>query len=96
MTTSRTIILLLVTAVVVTTWILPCSAEHKEKDKENIWIEEEPRGPGPGPGPGRGPGFELTDEEVNRILNSLKQSDPNAIKELEKLRKEDPEKFQAK
>jgi hypothetical protein len=56
------------------------------------------RGPG-GPERGRGPGgperFELTNEEINRILNSLKQSDPNAVKELEKLRKEDPEKFQA-
>jgi len=99
---NRTIILLLVmAAVVTTTWTLPCSAEQKEKDKENIWTEEEPRGPGRGPGLGRGPGpglgperFELTDEETNRILSSLKQRDPNAAKELEKLRKEDPEKFQ--
>lgn len=61
---------------------------------------ERGRGPG-GPGVserGRGggpPRFELTDDEVNRIMNSLKQSDPNAVKELEKLRKENPEKFQA-
>jgi hypothetical protein len=98
MTTGRTIILLLVTAVVVTTWTPLRGAAQKEKDKENIWVEEEPRGPGrgPGPGPGRWPErFELTDEETNRILSSLKQSDPNAVKELEKLRKEDPEKFQA-
>jgi hypothetical protein len=98
MTTGRTIILLLVTVVVVTTWTPLRGAAQKEKDKENIWVEEELRGPGrgPGPGPGRGPErFELTDEETNRILSSLKQSDPNAVKELEKLRKEDPEKFQA-
>lgn len=100
MTTGRTIILLLVTAVVVTTWTLPCKSAQKEKDKENIWIEEEPRGPGRRPGPGRGPGrgpgmFELKDEDINRIMNSLKKSDPNAVKELEKLRKQDPEKFQA-
>ncbi len=68
---------------------------------------EEPAGPERGRGPGgpagiergRGPGgperFALTDEEVSRILNSLKQSDPNAVKKLEKLRKEDPNNFQA-
>jgi hypothetical protein len=98
MTTGRTIILLLVTAVVVTTWTPLRGAAQKEKDKENIWAEEELRGPGLGPGPGLGRGperFKLTDEETNRILSSLKQSDPNAVKKLEKLRTEDPEKFQA-
>ena len=98
MTTSRTIILLLVTAIVVATWVLPRSAAQEEKDKDNIWIEE-PRGPGLGPERGRGPGgpgrFELTDEDINRIISSLEKSDPNAVKELEKLRKEEPEKFQA-
>jgi hypothetical protein len=97
MTTSRTIILLLVTAIVVATWVLPCSAAQEEKDKENIWIEEH-RGLGRGPERGRGPGgpgrFELTDEDISRIISSLEKSDPNAVKELEKLRKEEPEKFQ--
>jgi len=52
------------------------------------------RGPGGPRGPGRPEGFELTDEEVNRIISSLEKSDPNRAKELTKLRKEDPEKFQ--
>jgi hypothetical protein len=67
-------------------------------------------GPGPGPGPGerpefgpgekppRGPGrerFELTDEEIDRIMDGLKQRDPQKAKELADLRKKDPEKFKA-
>jgi hypothetical protein len=101
-----TILLFLVIAAIVTAYSLPCLAE--QKDKESIWTEDEPRGPGRGPERGRpvgqermgrvpgGPGrFELTDEDINRIMSSLKKSDPNAAKELEKLRKEDHEKFQA-
>ncbi|OHB57383.1 MAG: hypothetical protein A2173_11100 [Planctomycetes bacterium RBG_13_44_8b] len=37
----------------------------------------------------------MRDEDIDRIMNSLEKSDPNAFKELEKLRKEDQEKFQA-
>lgn len=60
-------------------------------------------GPPPGPGPeegrvrGRGQGrgrFELTEEEIDRVMEGLKQRDPEKAKELAKLRKEDPEKFQ--
>jgi hypothetical protein len=58
----------------------------KEK-KEDIWTDEEPRGPR------RGPRFELTDEEIDRIIKSIKQSKPEKAKELEKMRKEEPEKF---
>ena len=98
MTTSRTIILLFMTAVVLTTWVPLRGAAQEEKDKENIWIEG-PRGPGRGLERGRGPGgperFDLTDEDISRIISSLEKSDPNAVKELEKLRKESPEKFQA-
>ena len=66
------------------------------------------RGPGlesrPGEGPGRGPGrgpwpgsgrFELTEEEIERIMKGLKESDPAKAKELAKLREKDPERFQA-
>jgi len=51
--------------------------------------------PGPGePGPGRGlRRFELTDEEIDSIMKGLKESDPAKAKELDKLRKKDPEKF---
>lgn len=94
MTTNRTIILLLAISAVVTAGNLPCWAE--QKDEESIWTEEEPRGPRRGFGPRRGPaGFELTNEEIDCIINSLRQSDPEKAKELTKLRKEDPEKFQA-
>lgn len=90
MTINRGIILLLTLAVVVTVSSLPCWAS--QKDEEDIWREDEPRGPRPGPRPGPRR-FELTDEEVDRIMSSLKQSDPEKAKELTKLRKKDPEKF---
>jgi hypothetical protein len=108
MTKGRTIILLLTVAAIVTVWSLPCRAEQKD-EKESIWTDEEmeklgprpERGHGPpegGPRPERGPGpprFELTDEEVNRIISSLKQSDPNKAMELLELRKKEPERFMA-
>jgi len=100
---SRRIILVLVLAVVATVIVLPCFAEEK-KDEKNIWTEGEPRGPGPGPrpGPGRGPGpgpgrgprrFELTDEEIDRIMKGLQESNPEKAKELAKLRETDPNQF---
>lgn len=65
-------------------------------------------GPGarPGPGPGRGPEegrgrgqgrggrFELTDEEIDRIMEGVKQRDPEKAEELAKIREKDPENFQ--
>ncbi len=99
MTTSRSIILLLAIAAMVTACTLPCRAEQKDKDDENIWTEQGSPGPGRGSERGRGLGgprrFELTDEDINRIMSSLKKNDPNAATELEKLCKKDPEKFQA-
>lgn len=96
---SRRIILVLVMAIVATVIVLPCSAEEK-KDEKDIWTGEEPRGPGPGPrpGPGRGPGrgprrFELTDEEIDRIMKDIEESDPAKVKELAKLRETDPNQF---
>jgi len=101
MTINRGIILALVVTSVVAMALLPCFAEKKnEEEKKDIWSEGKPRGPRPGPRPGLRAGprpglgrFELTDEEVDRILSSLKQSDPEKAKELTKLRKKDPEKF---
>jgi len=87
---SRRIILVLVLAAVVTVTVLPCSAA--EKDEKNIWTEGEPRGPGRGPG--RGPRrLELTDEEINRIMKGLQESNPEKAKELAKLREKDPNQF---
>lgn len=39
--------------------------------------------------------FQLTDEMINRIMGRLAEADPEKAKELEKLRKSDPEKFKA-
>ncbi len=101
-------IALVVTAANLPCWAAQQKKEEQKKE-ENIWTEGEQRGPALGPerGPerGRGPGgperrgpsgpprFELTDDEVNRIINSLKQSDPNMAKQLAELRNKDPERF---
>ena len=81
------------------------TAGKNEKEEQSIWTEDENRGPGPGQGPGpgpergprRGPGrgrFDLTDEEINRIMEGLKERSPEKAKELEQMREKDPEKFQ--
>jgi len=90
MTINRGIILLLTLAVVVTVSSLPGWAT--QKDEEDIWREDEPRGPRPGPRPGPRR-FELIDEEIDRVMTSLKKTDPKKAKELAKLREKDPEKF---
>lgn len=61
-------------------------------------VGDEPRGPrmgsGRGPGTGRmGPRFELTDEEIDRVMKGLKESNPAKAKDLAKLRETEPEKF---
>jgi hypothetical protein len=96
---TRRVILVLAIAVVAAVTVLPCFAAEK-KAKENIWTEGEQRGPGPGPrpGPGRGPGrgprrIELTDEEIDRIMKGLQESNPEKAKELAKLRETDPNQF---
>ncbi len=37
--------------------------------------------------------FQLTDEMINRIMSGMAKLDPKKAKELEQLRKSDPEKF---
>jgi hypothetical protein len=64
---------------------VPCRAV--DKDEESIWAEEEPRRPRRD--------FELTDERIERILSRLRQADPDKADEIEKLRRQDPEKFKA-
>jgi hypothetical protein len=93
MKTNYAIFLILVMAAVMTVSALPCWAqgtgeEKKDENKEDIWTDE---------GPGRrGPRrIELKDDEIERIMKKIKETDPGKVKELEKLRKEDPEKFQA-
>ena len=99
METNRAIIFVLAVAVIVAVAALPCQAA--QNDDKNIFTEGDERGPGfgPGRGPGReGPGrgrFDLTDEEVDQIMKSLKERSPEKAKELEKLREKEPEKFNA-
>jgi hypothetical protein len=99
MRTKSELFLILMLAGVIMATSLPCRAQgtsdkkKEEQKKEDIWTEEEL--PGPGGPPGRGPGrFELTEEEIERIMKSLAESNPEKAKELEKLRKEDERKFQ--
>jgi hypothetical protein len=86
-------------AAIVAVAALPCHAA--QNDDKSIFTEGDERGPGPGFGPGRGPGregpgrgrIELTDEEIDRIMDGLKQRSPEKAKELTELRKKDPDKF---
>ncbi|UCF15563.1 MAG: efflux RND transporter periplasmic adaptor subunit [Phycisphaerales bacterium] len=48
-----------------------------------------------GPGGRGGPGRELTEERIDMIMSMMAQRDPEKAKELEALRKSDPEKFKA-
>jgi len=94
METNRAIILVFAIAAIVVVAILPCHAA--QNDDKSIWTEGDDRGPRPGFGPGRGPGrerFELTDEEIDRIMEGLKKRSPEKAKELADLRKKDPDKF---
>ena len=100
METSRAIILILAMATVLAVSTLPSAGN--QKDEQSMWTEGQDRGPGPGPGPERGPRrgpgrrrFDLTDEEVDRIIEDLKERSPEKAKELENLRDKDPERFNA-
>jgi len=86
---SRGIIFVLLMAAVVAGIALPCPAGEKEKeDEKNIWEEGGQRGLRQRRGR-----IELTGEDVDRILESLKKSDREKAKELVKLREKDPEEF---
>lgn len=89
---NRRIIFALAMAAIVAGTTLPCPAQDKDKQEPNIWTNDGQRDSGPGRGPGRGR-FELTDEEINRIMQSVKKRDAKQAKDLEKLREKEPEKF---
>ncbi len=91
---SRAIIFIFAIAAVLAVSTRPCAGN--QKDEDSIWTEDEGRGPGPERGPRRGPGrgrFDLTDEEVDRILKDLKERSPEKAKELAELRTKEPDKF---
>jgi hypothetical protein len=86
---------ILVMALVANMFLPPClSAGTDEEKGQDIWTEGRPEGPrhGPRPGPRR---FELTDEEIDRVIKDLKNRDPAKAKELTALRKKDAEQFRA-
>jgi len=65
------------------------SKQNKEQDKDpkDIWTEERPRD--------ERRRMELSDEEIARIIKSIRESDPKKAAQLEELRKKDREKFLA-
>jgi hypothetical protein len=92
MESKRGIVFFLIVAAIVTIVDLPSvNAQPPERgDGNDIWQDE---GPGRGPGRGRGRLPELTEEEINKIMEGLKKRDPEKAKELEDLRTKDPGKF---
>jgi gas vesicle protein len=90
MAVRRGILLAFIVTAMTAVFVVPCSAEEASEEKEqDIWTEDEHRGP-----PRRGPGrFELSDEEIDRVMKSLRQKDPAKADELARLRKEKPDEF---
>jgi len=82
---SVVFVLLLSTAVTVTTWANP--ADRKQEKDKSIFTEREPRGRRQ---EGR---FELTDEENNRLLEALRKTNPEKAREVAALRKKNPKRF---
>ena len=78
------LVLVMATAVLLST-PLPCGAV--EKEEKSIWHEGESKH--------RHKWWKLTDEKIERMMNRLKEADPEKAKELEKLREESEEKFKA-
>lgn len=79
-------VFLIVFTLLITLTTLPCPGTEKAETKEDansIWTEDEPRGY-------RSRRWELTDEEIERLLKTL---EAKKAKELTKLRETEPEKF---
>ena len=85
----RGIVLLFALAAVVVAAALPCPAGEKKEDEKNILTEDEQRGLRQ-----RGT-WELTDDEANRLLEAVKESDPKKAREIAGLREKDPDRFRA-
>jgi len=90
---KREIFLIVATvAIMVATAVLCLAAEKDKQDasQQSIWTADEQREPGRG-----SRRYELSDEEIDRVLEELRKRDPKEAKELTKLREKDPEKFRA-
>jgi len=77
------ILVLAIAAVIILAAPVPSSAV--ETKDANIWLDEKPTQ--------EHRRFELTDERIERIMNQIRESDPEKAKQLEQLRNEDQEKF---
>jgi hypothetical protein len=88
MGTNRRILLTLAIAALAGPAALANSTQDKSKDGQSFFSGDESRDRGRGRGR-----FELTDDEINRVLENLKKRDAKKAKELTKLREKDPERF---
>jgi len=79
-TSCGTVLVLAMATAILLIMALPCVAA--EKEGENIWDEDEPKRQ-----------HRWTEERIEHVLNLLREADPEKVKELEKLRNEDPEQF---
>ena len=83
---SRIIFILALTIAV--TSIAPVRCKAAEKEEESFWSDENASKQGH-------KRWELTEEKIERVMNQLKETDPEKAKELEKLQQENPEEFEA-
>ncbi len=79
----RTILIMAMAAVVLSTTALYCrAAEQVTKEQDNIWSEDTAK-----------ERFELTEEKIERIMNQLADTNPEKAEELKQLKEKDPEEF---
>ena len=83
----RGIVLLLTVAAVTNVGGTVCRAGEKKEEDKSILTEDEQKGRRE---EGR---FDLTDEENNRLLETVRKSDPKKAREIAGLRKKNPRKF---
>jgi len=67
-----------------------CQAQERQENRRDIWAEDESRRPRWGH---QRP--ELTEKMIEHIMKDLQEKDPIKARELIRLRKQDPEKFEA-
>lgn len=89
---NRKIFLIAASVVILTVAAVPCLSKQntQDTDQQSIWTSDEQRDSGRS-----SRRYELSDEEIDRVLEELSKRDPKQAKELTKLRQKDPEKFRA-
>jgi len=89
---NRVIFVIAAMVAIMVATAVPCLAAQnaQETDEQSIWTADEQREAGRG-----SRRYELTDEEIDRVLQELKKRDPKQARELTKLREKDPERFRA-